>query len=86
MMLASEHRSIYQKSQMPMTCWPETLCTGDTEACTGENQVHQGIWKKQSPRITPMSQASGGIQGQRMVEFFFFFFLSFYWQSKYIFL
>lgn len=46
---------------------------GDIGACAGESKVHEGIWKKQSPRITPMSQASGGIQGQKMVEFFFFF-------------
>lgn len=55
-----------------MTHWTETLHTGDIGACTEESKVHKGSWKKQSPRITPMSQASGGIQGQRMVEFFFF--------------
>lgn len=60
---------------MAVTCWPETLCTGDTGACGEESEVHEGSWKKQSPRITPMSQASGGIQGQRMVEFFFSLFI-----------
>lgn len=37
-----------------------------------ERKVHTGTWKGHSPRITPMSPASGGRQGQRMVEFFFF--------------